>query len=130
MDRSRWMYGVRREIFQYLRGVEKFLNHLIENMRQRGDQIVLCPCRDCQNIRRFWKIKEIRNYLIRHGFKEQYTRWVWHGESYDERSTNVSTSVGFVADLEDISHDESSGKNIKKWMIIKILIMIINIWMK
>jgi Transposase-associated domain len=117
------MFGVRRDTFQYLRSVEEFLNHAIENMRQRGDQIVLYPCRDCHNVRRFQNVEEIKNHLIRRGFKERYTRWVCHGESYDEKSINVGTSVGFVADLEDISHDESSGENIKKWMII-------NIWMK
>jgi hypothetical protein len=46
--------------------------------------------------------------------KKWYTRWVWHGECNDERSTNVSTSIRFVADLEDIAHDESSGENIEK----------------
>jgi hypothetical protein len=45
MDRSRLMYGVRRNAFQYLRGVEEFLNRPIENIRQRGDHTVLCPCR-------------------------------------------------------------------------------------
>jgi Transposase-associated domain len=114
MDRSRWMYGVRRDTFQYLRGVEEFLNHVIENMRQRGHHTVLCLYRDCQNVCRFQNVEEIRNHLIRRGFKEWYTRWVWHGESYDERSTNAGTSVGFVADLEDISNDKSSGENIEK----------------
>jgi hypothetical protein len=37
-----------------------------------------------------------------------------YGESNDGRSTNVGTSIGFVADLEDIAHDESSGENIVK----------------
>jgi Transposase-associated domain len=108
------MYGVRRDTFQYLRHIEEFLNRTIENMRQRDDQTVLCPWRDCQNVRRFQNIKKIRNHLIRHGFKERYTRWVWNGESNDEISINVGTSIKFVADLEDISHDESSGENIVK----------------
>jgi hypothetical protein len=43
MDSSRWMYGVRRDTFQYLRHIEEFLNRTIENMRQRDDQTVLCP---------------------------------------------------------------------------------------
>jgi UDP-N-acetylmuramate-alanine ligase len=106
MDHRRWMYGVRRDIFQNLRGVEEFLNHAIENMRQRGDQTVLCLCRDCQNVRRFRNIEEIRNHLIKCGFKEWYTRWVWQGEPKDERSINIGTSIGFIADLEDISHDK------------------------
>jgi Transposase-associated domain len=105
----RWMYGVRRDIFQYLRGIEEFLNRAIENMRQRVIRPFIVHVVIVRMYADFKISKKIRNYLIRRKFKEQYTRWVWHGESNDERSINVGTSIGFVVDLEDISYDESSG---------------------
>jgi Transposase-associated domain len=40
-----------------------------------GDQTVLYSYRDCQNVHRFHNVEQIRNHLIRYGFKERYTRW-------------------------------------------------------
>jgi Transposase-associated domain len=70
-------------------------------MRQKNDHIILCLCRNYQNVRRFYNIEDIRNYLIMHGFKEWYTRWIWHGEWNNEGSTNATIN------------DESSGE--LKW---------------
>jgi hypothetical protein len=49
MDRSQWMHGIRRVTIEYLRGVEKFIYYATEDMSQRGDQLILYPCRDYQN---------------------------------------------------------------------------------
>jgi Transposase-associated domain len=76
MDHSRWMYEIRRDTLEYVRGVDEFINCVTENMRQSMTQIILCSCRNCQNVRRFQDVEKIRNHLIRRGFKERYTRWV------------------------------------------------------
>ena len=49
MDRNSWMYG-RRNTSAYLLGVEEFINCAKENMRRRGDETILCPCSDCDNL--------------------------------------------------------------------------------
>jgi Transposase-associated domain len=102
MDRSQQMYGIWRDTIEYLRGVEEFMDYAIEDM---GNQIIFYPCRDFQNLRRFQNIKEVRVHLIRRGFKERYTQWLWHGENF-EASINVGRS-------EAVLNSESDGENIE-----------------
>jgi Transposase-associated domain len=102
MDRSQQMYGIWQDTIEYLRGVEEFMDYAIEDM---GNQTILYPCRDFQNLRRFQNIKEVRVHLIRRGFKERYTQWLWHGENF-EASINVGRS-------EAVLNSESDGENIE-----------------
>jgi Transposase-associated domain len=53
MDRNRWTYESGRDTIEYLRGVEEFMDYAIEDMSKKSDKIILYPCRDCQNLRRF-----------------------------------------------------------------------------
>ena len=90
MDRKSWMYG-RRDTSAYLVGIQQFINCAKEHMRRTDDPSLLCPCRDCENTRRFRDVEEVRYHLIRRGFKQRYTRWVWHGECFEE-SANAESS--------------------------------------
>jgi DUF438 domain-containing protein len=96
------MYGIRRDTIEYFRGVEKFMDRAIEDMSRRGNQTIICPCRDCHNLRSFQNVEKIRVHLIRHGFKERYTQWVWHGENF-KVSINVRMS-------ESVLNSESDGE--------------------
>jgi Transposase-associated domain len=76
-------------------------------MRYRGARTLVCLCEDCQNLRRFKNIKQVRDHLIRCGFMDRYTRWVRHGENIKtvdntENSTNI----------ENIVRDESEGDDL------------------
>jgi Transposase-associated domain len=51
MDHSRWMYVIRRDTIEYLRGVEEFMDYVIEDMSQKSDQTIIFPCRDYPNLR-------------------------------------------------------------------------------
>jgi Transposase-associated domain len=105
MDQSQWVYGIMRDTIEYLIGVEKFMDYVIKDMCQRDDQVFFCPCRDCQNLWRFWNIEEVRVQLIRCGFKERYTQWLWHEENF-EVSINIRTSRAVL-------NSESDGENIE-----------------
>ncbi|XP_019184592.1 PREDICTED: uncharacterized protein LOC109179541 [Ipomoea nil] len=50
-------------------------------MSKKGEDFIVCPCCDCQNFKRYRSSDEVKSHLIRRGFKEGYTRWIWHGES-------------------------------------------------
>jgi Transposase-associated domain len=89
------------------------MDYAIEYMSQKCDQIIFCPCRDCQNLRRFRNIEEVRVHLIRRGFKERYTKLIWHGDNSEEY-INVGTSRD-VLNSETIVHDESGGENIENF---------------
>jgi Transposase-associated domain len=68
------MYGMKWDTSEYIRCVKKFLDCVTKDMNRRGDQTILCPYRDCQYLRRFQNVSEIRVHLIMRGFKERYTR--------------------------------------------------------
>jgi Transposase-associated domain len=83
MDRNTLMYKIKRNTIEYLRGINEFLECASEDMRNRGARTLICPYEDCQNLRRFRNIKQMRDHLIRHGFMNRYTRWVRHGENIE-----------------------------------------------
>ena len=101
MDRASWMYG-RRDTSAYLLGVEEFIICAKEYMRRTGDVAILCPCVDCQNSKKSGDLAEVRDHLVRRGFKERYTRWVWHGERLEE-------SGGAAVDSRDSDVGEGIG---------------------
>jgi Transposase-associated domain len=86
---------------------------------KKGDQTILYPCRDCQNLRIFRNVKEVRVHLIRHGFKERYTKQIWHGDNSEEYM-NVGMSRD-VLNSETIVHDESGGENIYFFWIVGLI---------
>ena len=49
MDRNTWMYKIKWNTIEYLRGIIEFLECALEDMRNRGAQTLVCPCEDCQN---------------------------------------------------------------------------------
>jgi Transposase-associated domain len=95
------MYKIKRNTIEYLRGIDEFLECASEDMRNRSAWILICSCEDCQNLRRFRNIKQVRDHLFRRGFMDRYTRWVRHGE-------NIET----VDNIKNIVRDESEGDDL------------------
>ncbi|XP_019150567.1 PREDICTED: uncharacterized protein LOC109147363 [Ipomoea nil] len=79
MDHS-WMYG-KCNTHEYMLGVENFIKYAEENKSKNGEEFLVCPCYDCKNLRKFRSSEQVRNHLICRGFKEDYNRWIRHGES-------------------------------------------------
>ena len=76
-----WMYSSKsRDWASFLMGVNGFLNQAEADMRNRGVQAMLCPCKDCLNEKKFGQRDNIFHHLITRGFKENYTCWNKHGE--------------------------------------------------
>jgi Transposase-associated domain len=76
-------------------------------MRNRGARTLVRPCEDCQNLRRFENIKQVRDHLIRRGFMDRYTRWVQHGENI-ETVDNIEN----IRNIRNIVRDESEGDDL------------------
>ena len=89
MDRS-WMYETSRLSDEYATGVEEFIRVAMEDMANKGSTLMSCPCRDCNNGKKFCNPNQVRNHLIRRGFKQGYKCWIWHGESFP---TDVGTGT-------------------------------------
>ena len=98
------MYG-KRNCTSFLRGIEEFSTVALKHQTENKSKIILCPCCDCNNSRGYRDIVDIKDHLIRRGFKENYTRWTWHGESiYIEASSSYCPR-------EDESHRDDDNEH-------------------
>jgi Transposase-associated domain len=102
MDRDTWMYRIKKNIIEYLRGIDEFLECASEDMRNRGARTLICPYQDCQNLRRFENIKQVRDHLIRRGFMVRYTQWIRHGENI-----KIVDNIANIRNIKNIVQDES-----------------------
>ncbi|XP_056688175.1 uncharacterized protein [Spinacia oleracea] len=110
MDRN-WMYGS-RTTNQYILGVEEFIACAVAYQLKNGDESILCPCSNCDCSRRFRNVDQIREHLVRRGFRLNYTRWIWHGESVNHGECNINyghSGSNFGGD-NDI-HDDDNGSD-------------------
>lgn len=76
------MYGNRTSP-EFLNGIDEFRGVALEYKRSVGCTTIFCPCRDCQNIKRWEDFRVIEDHLFLRGFKEDYVVWFWHGEKYE-----------------------------------------------
>lgn len=80
-DRS-WMYNGRRKRNQvsadWILKTTDFLDRAFS--RDTSGDGVMCPCNYCNNTRPQTR-DTMRKHLFKHGFRPEYTVWVYHGES-------------------------------------------------
>ncbi|GJY75793.1 reverse transcriptase domain-containing protein [Tanacetum coccineum] len=93
MNRSKWMYNIRRSDPSYLKGVQDFLTFAANNRVNSGDAGIYYPCIKYKNFVRLKNIKYIEYHLITRGFVQKYTCWSRHGELLVDNSTSVRTSM-------------------------------------
>jgi Transposase-associated domain len=74
----------RRDTFEYLEGVKKYVECARKDMRVRAARSIPCPCINCQNILRQLSVEVLQDHLIAYGFVSGYTRWVKYGESKED----------------------------------------------
>ena len=117
MDR-RWMYGSRTTA-EYLAGVNEFCRIAVQHQwstlveqRLTKARPIFCPCRDCENVKRWEDVKKIEDHLIIRGFMPDYKVWYWHGEEWPPMD-NSSSRHGNDADERepDGSDDNEVGDN-------------------
>ena len=77
MDRQTWMYKISRATHEYIDGVNRFIESAEKNLKK--EDRITCPCEDCFNLQKH-PSAIVRDHLIRHGFMDNYTKWIWHGE--------------------------------------------------
>ena len=100
------MYEIKRNTREYLDGVNDFIKVAEQDKTAKGEEDMLCPCKDCMNIRRHKKSEKIKGHLISRGFLPGYTRWIWHGEDLAESSTGAG-----IRHYEDQTEDVNVGNN-------------------
>lgn len=99
------MYEASRLSDEYMAGVDEFMKVAEEYMAGDGNGVMLCPCRDCNNLKKFSNPIQVRNHLIRRGFKHHYKRWIWHGES------NLQPDKGTSSEHQEYHTDVNDGSD-------------------
>ncbi|CAH1433784.1 unnamed protein product [Lactuca virosa] len=103
MDRSYWMYRIKRSCDEYLACLDGFLKVAEENRVNKGESYIWCPCVDCQNCRIYTDSAKVQEHLIIHGFMRNYICWSRHGETLVNRNEVVSE---FNDDNNDSNNDK------------------------
>ncbi|KAK1359295.1 hypothetical protein POM88_020707 [Heracleum sosnowskyi] len=92
MDRHTWMYKISRVAREYIDGVENFIEFAEEFLKKKRmelgkEEMIMCPCRDCYNLKKYPSATTVRDHLFRRGFMNDYTKWIWHGEGIHSEKT-------------------------------------------
>jgi Transposase-associated domain len=113
------MYG-RRDTFEYLEGVEKFVECVREDMRVRAARSIPCPCIDCQNILRQLSVEVLQDHLIARGFVPGYTQWVKHRESKEDTCNIVRPNRTVPnTNSDDNAADLDSSSDVREEVVVK-----------
>jgi hypothetical protein len=70
----------KKNLENFLSGVNDFLNQVEADMKNRGVQAMLCPCIDCVNQKKSAQREIIFHHLVTRGFTKNYTCRNKHGE--------------------------------------------------
>ena len=75
--RKQWMYGVDRRTFEYIAGLNKFLDVAEANKR---NGFMCCPFGVCKNTKDYSSSLTLHTHLFRYGFMSGYNCWTKHEE--------------------------------------------------
>ncbi|XP_023756321.1 uncharacterized protein LOC111904846 [Lactuca sativa] len=109
MDRSYWMYGIKRSCDEYLACLSGFLKVAEENRVTKGENYIRCLCVDCQNCCMYTDSAKIEEHLIIRGFMRDYTCWSRHGEILVYHNVAPSEYNDDIDDTNDNNYDNLSG---------------------
>ncbi|KAL2938138.1 hypothetical protein RDABS01_021587 [Bienertia sinuspersici] len=105
------MYDSNRLSLRFPEGVQEFARTAVEHQSQNEANLILCPCRDCNNARGYREVDEITDHVIHRGFKSNYTTWSWHGESLDVGEI-TSKEKDDVEDVFEVDRMEEMMANV------------------
>jgi hypothetical protein len=109
MDRSEWMYRMKRMEPQYLVHVRKFIA-VAKAHRQSLDQMTtICLCSHCKNMKAHID-SDVQSHLIRFGFVKDYTVWTFHGEKVVDAT--VGDASGGNSTSSTTVHAEHVGRQL------------------
>ncbi|KAJ1402610.1 Transposase-associated domain [Sesbania bispinosa] len=79
-----------RNAFEYLNGLDKFLDFAFEKRSVNG--AIRCPCPICHFNK--WQTRDVvHDHLICKEFPKNYKVWIWHGETYQSVATSDTQVV-------------------------------------
>ena len=105
---KQWMMESDRRTTQYVEGVRKFIESVVENGGNK--KIYSCPCTQCKNMKTKIKLDDIHYHMLRWEIVQSYTVWRFHGEESTEKqkksvSQVISTDESEHPRMEDLVND-------------------------
>jgi hypothetical protein len=65
---------------EYIKGLDAFIDSAKKNMLDNVKGILCCPCKHCNNEKKYRTYDVLRSHLIKHEFMEDYRCRNRHGE--------------------------------------------------
>jgi hypothetical protein len=99
-----WIYGPRLSN-EYINGLDAFIDFVKKDMVDNGRGFICCPCKHCENEKKYRSGDVLRTHLIKHGFKEDYRCCNKHGDvglNEDEMREEVPTD-GVPEEDDDVN---------------------------
>ena len=78
MDKS-WITIKNRKLVAYMNGVKDFVEHIVNFVD--SSRKVRCLCNKRVNMT-FERIRIVQVHLLKNGFHQFYTGWIFHGEPF------------------------------------------------
>lgn len=109
MDRSSWMYEMRRTQPIFIKEASKFIDQAKEHALRENMTKIFCPCRHCKNQKLLVDPGEILGHIMEYGFTANYKVWTYHGEfanpedDDEELSFEMNEAENFI--IEDMSRE-------------------------
>nr|ABB47579.1 transposon protein, putative, CACTA, En/Spm sub-class [Oryza sativa Japonica Group] len=109
MDRSSWMYEMRRTQPIFIKEAYKFIDQAKAHALRENMTKIFCPCRHCKNQKLLVDPGEILGHIMEYGFTANYKVWTYHGEfanpedDDEELSFEMNEAENFI--IEDMSRE-------------------------
>ena len=123
MDNS-WVYGKKRNTIEYIRGVTSFVIAATTDGKVNSKELILCPCIDCKNERKF-PAQQTHSHLLTRGFMLDLKIAGNNEENVmiPHRTTEVEESIMDVGGGEDghdneheVGYDDADAEDLDQMM--------------
>ncbi|KAK1360527.1 hypothetical protein POM88_045001 [Heracleum sosnowskyi] len=119
MDRQTWMYNISHVEEDYILGVNDFILCALKHQEKKEKELgykdsISCPCQICGNMKFFSNVSIVQDHLFRHGFKKNYTKWIWHGEAIDSGGTSGRNKENEGDSMTNNKEDEMGNDRVQE----------------
>lgn len=117
MDCYTWMYNISRNTHEYVSGVKEFIECVVENLKRKGREQgkevrMTCPCNHCYNLKKYPSVDIVKEYLLCHGFMDNYTKQIWHGEGIHSRTK--TSDKNHESDGDSVPNNKEDDADIER----------------
>ncbi|CAK8533967.1 unnamed protein product [Lathyrus sativus] len=96
-----WMYnrllpGRSAHTYEFLKGVEEFINFACQQKEYLKNGVIRCPCKLCKNEDHLIP-DEANTHIYQHGFAPEYWNWTCHGEIIPHINDSDDDDIDMVA---------------------------------